>query len=209
MNDPELLAERLKVAVDAVQAANVPEDLRAAAFARALDVVFGPVPPPEGNSGSPRPGVDAIDPLDVAAEPGQAEDGLHPSAVRLASKLAIDWRTAEQVYDLDEEGLHLVIAPSRLARAVGTAIEQIARMVTAGRQAAGLEEWTSISKIRDACHDRGKYDESNFSRYIGRLDGDGFRIRGAGQRRELKVNAAGLEATGTLIASLVGQEDGQ
>jgi hypothetical protein len=76
---------------------------------------------------------------------------------RLASKLGIDERAAETIYDIDEDGLHLVLAPSKLPKNVTSAMEQIARLVVAGRQAAGIdEESTSIGEIRAACQDRGR-----------------------------------------------------
>jgi hypothetical protein len=125
----------------------------------------------------------------------------------LSAKLGVDIATAERVFDIDEDGLHVVLAPSKLHGTTSVAIQQLARLVVAGRQAAGLDDdWTATSAIRSVCEDRGKHDSANFATHVKKLDGDGFRLKGAGRSRELKANAAGFEATGLLVKQLAGQD---
>jgi hypothetical protein len=199
MSDTDSLTERLRAAVQAVEAAGVPDDLREVAFSRALDSLLGvasppAAPPPSGTSGASSASAGAT---------GASADG--PLA-KLAETLGIDSATAEKVYDIDEDGLHLVLSPTKLG-GVTTAMERIARLVVAGRQAAGLDEgWTSIDVVRAVCENRGKYSAGNFSTYVKKLDGAGFRIKGAGASREFKANAQGFEETGTLVKQLAGQE---
>ncbi len=122
---------------------------------------------------------------------------------KLAAKLGVETTTAERVFDIDEDGLHLIVAPSKLGPTTKEAILQIARLVVAGRQAAGLDaEWTASAVVRAVCEDRGKADPSNFSAHIKTLDGNGFRIKGSGAQREFKANATGFEQAGALLTEL-------
>lgn len=199
MSDRELLTERLRAAVAAVEAANVPSDLREAAFTRTLDVLLGDSPEPisldRDSEGRDRAG-------HGTRRSGGEQDG-EPGLDALARRLQIDRRAAEAIYDVDDDGLHIVISPTRLADSVRAATDQIARLVVVGRKAAGLDsEWTSVEEIRRACNDRGKYDSPNFSRVVQGLDGDGFRIRGSRTKRELRANAVGFEQTRQLIEQL-------
>jgi hypothetical protein len=200
MTDPEKLAARLRAAVEVVEAAHVPEDLRKIAFQRALDVILGPVVPVA--PASPEAG-----PPGASAQRASSTIDSGSRIAKLAAQLGIEPSTAAGAYDIDDDGLHLVLAPSKFHSNVTTAMEEIARLVVAGRQAAGLdEEWTALNEVRAACENRGRYSPGNFSTYVMKLDGDGFRIRGTGPNRELKVNAAGLEKTGQLVSRLVAQE---
>jgi hypothetical protein len=203
MTDIESLTVRLRAAVQAVEAAGVPDDLREIAFARALDATLGPATPYVAPAVASAHPADGPSPTSQPHAPTTADRPL----ATLARKLGIEEATAARVYDLDDDGLHLVAGPARFDSRVTAAMEQIARLVVAGRQAAGLdEEWTSADQIRVACEDRGRYSDSNFATYVKRLDGDGFRIRGNGRNREFKANAIGFEHTGELVAQLAGQE---
>ena len=202
MTESDSLSDRLRAALEAVEAAGVPEDLREIAFTRALEVTLGPVVPiapvPPGQSpiGTHAPAPELTPPADAGSQ-----------IARLASKLGIDVPTAAKVYDIDSDGLHLLLSPKKFDDKVTGAMQQIARLIVAGRQAAGLdEEWTKLKEVRAACENRGKYDGSNFSTYIKKLDGDGFRLKGTGQSRELKANASGFEKTGELVKELAAQE---
>jgi hypothetical protein len=203
MTDVESLTERLRAALQAVEAAEVPDDLREIAFTRALDATLGasapaaaaPVahPPPNGPTAPP------------AHQTATATTGT--ALAGLATKLGIDEATAARVYDIDDDGLHVVLSPSRFNGQVTYAMQEIARLVVAGRQAAGIDEdWTSVDEARKVCENRGRYSSSNFATQVKKLDGDGFRVRGTGRSRELKASAVGYERTGELVARLVQQE---
>jgi hypothetical protein len=85
-------------------------------------------------------------------------------------------------------------------------MQEVAYLVAAGRQAIGLEEFTGWKTIRDVCENRGVLDSSNFGLAMGKLDGEGLRIRGKGSTRELKVNAAGYEKAGAIITRMAGED---
>jgi hypothetical protein len=189
------LTEQLRQAVQAVEDAKVPQDLRAAAFTRALDVLAG--------GGSPAKTSSATTPVKTRSGAQDIAPSAGEATARLAVKLGVDVATAEKVFDIDEDGLHLIVAPSKFGPTTKEAILQIARLVIAGRQAAGLDaEWTTSAIVRAATEDRGKADPGNFSAYIRTLDGEGFRIRGNGALREFKANAAGFERAGALVTEL-------
>lgn len=187
----------LRLAVEAVIEAEVPDDLRQIAFERALDYTLGSARPPA---------VTASEAPTLASGSSSASHRRSgtPSLGVLAQKLGISEDEAEQIYDLDGDGLHLTVQPSRLDSKVTAAMSQIARLVVAGRQAAGVDEdWTSVQDVRAACENRGRYSQGNFSTYVKSLDGDGFRVRGEGTQRAFKANARGFEQTGALIRELL------
>ncbi len=200
--DQETLTQRLRAAVEAVEAAEVPRDLREIAFTRALDATLGSVAPP-----SDAPPAQQGDGAPSASEQKGASVVSGSPMAKLAEGLGIDPALATQVYDIDEDGLHVALAPSKFSDKVTQAMEEIARLVVAGRQAAGLDaEWTSFNDVRAVCENRGRFSSGNFSACVSRLDGDGFRVRGTGRKKEAKANATGLEKTGQLIVQLAGQE---
>lgn len=196
--DHDELASQLNTAAELVEAAGLPDDLRAVAFAKVLETIMRPAP---GN----RVGTASNAQTGSRAQTGGTETSDHGDAMaRLATKLGIDPATAAKAYDIDEDGLHVVVAPSRLHANVTTAMRQVARLVAAGRQAAGLDlEWTAVSEIRRICEDRGRFSSGHFAEQVAQLDGHGFRLRGSGQARELKANATGFEDAGQLVKELV------
>lgn len=197
MTGSDKLTAGLRLAVEAVIEADVPDDLRQIAFERALDYTLGSAPTP-AVSGTETPTLAPGSSGTSHRSSGGSSLGI------LAEKLGISEVEAEEIYDLDGDGLHLTVQPSRLDPKVTAAMNQIARLVVAGRQAAGLDdEWTSAEEVRVACEGRGRYSRSNFSTYVKKLDGDGFRVRGDGSERTLKANARGFEETGALIRAIL------
>jgi len=198
MSDPSSLTDSLRAAVLAVEAAEVPDDLREIAFSRALDATLGHIPttPPDATVAT------HATPL-RDADPSISSD----SPLRLiAKKMGISATVAETLYYVEEGKLTLVLAPSKFQQSLSHATVEIGRLVIAGRQAAGFEDWTPVSAVREACQDRGKFNRSNFAAYLGKLDGSGFIVRGSGQGRMFKANAAGFEQAGELATQLTAQE---
>ena len=180
---PEELVDLLRKAADAVDQADVPPDLRGIAYSRALD----------------RLGVDAANGRNGARNGVVA---TCPQIELIAHKLGVDAERVARVVDVDDDGLHLTVPRSALPPVKLEAMQEIARLVSAARQAAGLDgEYTPLARIRDACDKRGVLDR-NFSSAMQRLDGDGMRFRGPSRGREVKVNAAGYEAAGAIVRRL-------
>jgi hypothetical protein len=181
---PEIVAA-LKRAVAAVEAAGVPEDLRVAAFQAAL----GDMP-----SGAAAPG---------ATGAAARSSGGHSDASRggLAGALKVSEEGVSQVFDIDDEGVHLVIQRSRLDGTKKTAQQEVAFLILAARRAVLAEEWTPIKVIADLAQEMGVHD-SNFSKGISAINGDGVRIRGDKSKRELKINQVGIEKAAQIITRI-------
>lgn len=60
--------------------------------------------------------------------------------------------------------------------------------------------------VRRTADDKGVLDSPNFAKALADLDGQGMRIRGERQNREIKINDAGFEAAGKVAEQLVGEE---
>src|SRR5947209_7719954 len=116
--------------LECLEAENVPSDLRAVAFAKVFDLLSGvsltsaaPEPPSasttSGSGGKP-----------VVA----SDDWLE----KISSRLGVSREQVEGVFFLDGDKLELVVGHARFDTAKSRATEQIALLVSAGRQAAGL-----------------------------------------------------------------------
>lgn len=192
----EALIHALKDALEALDAAQVPEDLREVAFARALDNLIGTPARTAGTDTSVAEG--------SAGGPSGEADG---PVANIASRLNIDVSTASRVFDVDEDGVHLVVPRGRFETSKLAATRQVAQLVVAARRAAGLDqEWTSAEHVRRTADDKGVLDSPNFAKALADLDGQGMRIRGERQNREIKINDAGFEAAGKVAEQLVGEE---
>jgi hypothetical protein len=123
---------------------------------------------------------------------------------KIAAALKLDHELAERIYDVKDGELGYVISARRLAADKANATRQLAAIVAAGRQAAGLEDWTPVSVVREVVHDFGKLDAANFAGYIAKLDkDDAYLVRGKGANREIKVTRSGLDPVGELLTSLL------
>lgn len=115
----------------------------------------------------------------------------------IAGKLKRDIEKVEQVFDIDGEGVHLLPGHSDLNDVQATAQKEVALLVLAGWQGSGKEEWTKVSRVRDAANDLGVMDGAFASR-IEQLRGP-VRMKGDARNRELKLNSPGYEAAADLI----------
>src|SRR5437660_10217428 len=133
METKDILVDALR----AVEAADIPDDLRGAAFAKAVDLIssrpHGPVSQP-------------------AAPASAVEDPSGSGLDRIAAKLAVDAEVASQLYYIADGQLEVVVSPGRLAAKASPATKELALLVVAGRQAAGIDaEWTGVDEIRKVC----------------------------------------------------------
>ena len=137
----------------------------------------------------------------VTALPTPAEGDL---VGRIAAALKIDREIAELVYDVKDGELGYVLSSRRLAGDKSNATRQLAQIVAAGRQAAGLEEWTPASVVREIVSDYGKLDSGNFAQYINKLDKDNAcLLREKGVNRQIKVTRSGMESVAEMLTGLV------
>ena len=170
-------------------------DLRPIAFSKAFDQIAGvpaaAAPPGPGAGGSGGGGGDGAP--------------LSDAIGRIAVKFGVEAEIVERVLDVDEDGVHLSVPRSALNDTKKVAMREVARLIAAARQAAGVdEEYTQFAVIRDTCDDRGVLDSANFAAAMQSLDGDGMRFRGTGRSREVKVNAAGYEKAAGIMRRVAG-----
>jgi hypothetical protein len=189
------IADRLQEAAAAVALADLPQEFRALAYERALDAV--------GLRCAISRAPDPSPPEEVAA-------GVVPSSLTeggqlelIASRLELPIEAVERVYEADEnDGLRLILKRAMLPRPEQKAasMRDVALLVTVGRQAAGLEEYTSFAMIRSECQDLRVLDGSNFSAEVAKLE---MRRRGGRNNQEAKANRHHYEDTAELINEIV------
>lgn len=158
----------------------VPDELRAVAFTKVFDALQGTTPGwrPAGQI--------------------QSDDLLERVAVRLGTSP----ETVMGVFYEENGGLSLGISSSKLDSSAARATKQIALVLAAGRQAAGLDEdWTSVDTIRDVCRDFKKLDVNNFAGTITEMD-DVFNFRGKGKQRAVRVAKPGWAKAKQVVESL-------
>ena len=136
-------------------------------------------------------------------EPLRSDDMLG----KIAAGLKLDRDKVEQVYAEVEGELDVVISPRRLASDKANATRQLAQILAAGRQLAGIDsEWTPVGKVRETVGEFGKLDGGNFDQYIGTLNrDDACVLKGKGASREIKVTRAGRESIGEMINALLSE----
>lgn len=188
MTDPEPIVQRITMALKAVEEAQVPSDLRAIAFAHALE-----------NSGDPSK------PAPAPARPNSPEDeaGLLDSISR---RVGADQHVVSRLFEERDGEVHLTVGKAQLPNGESKAasMRDVALLVAAGRQAAGLEEFTPTSLIRRECDELGVLDSSNFSVEVARL---GLRTRGGPKSKEVHANRHQMEAAGEMMTRIVGGDE--
>jgi hypothetical protein len=196
MKVSDILVRALKEVDDA----NIPDELRAVAFEKAVDLVRVDAGVPIGQPQQP-PGNGA------AAPAGEAEPAADTTPLgRIARRLKLDIEVVKDVFDHGEQGFQVIVSPRKLEKQRQAATRQLALLVAAGRQAAGDDEdWTALDKIRTVCADYNKLDSSNFAAHIKTM-GDEFTVKGSGQKREVKVTRPGWDAARELVEKLAGAE---
>lgn len=182
-----------------VEEADVPEDLREIAFAKAFELraAAARVPQPGGAGGEVGGGA-------VPATRGQLDTRGDPLA-RIAARLEIDAETVGEVFDVNEGEVELIVPVGKLPGRVATATKQIALLVAGGRQAAGIEDWTSLDRIREVCAYFRKLDSGNFAKTVREME-DVFNFRNASQRKiQVRLARPGWELVANEIRRLGGE----
>jgi hypothetical protein len=167
------LVERLRGAAAAVEAADLSPELRSAGLVLAFWAGDQPSSPEQMSETSREP-------------------------VGLAAALGVEPEALESIFDFETDDVALIVPRRALTAAKRTAMMEVTHLVVAVRQKLGLADWTPVERVREACHERGVFDR-NFGAIIQRANGSGFRVRGTGATRELKMNAAGFDTTVALI----------
>jgi hypothetical protein len=182
------LAASIKEAVDAVEEAGVPKELREVALTKALEVTLGTAMPRGRRRATQDEEGDGV---------GEAST---PKLEAVAKKLKQDPSKVERVFEQDGEEIFVIVTRAKLADQMKEAQRQVALLVSAARQAAGLDEdGTSLALLKEHAEQHGVVD-SNFSKNM--RDIPGTRLKGVDRQRTLKVNNPGYESAGDLVADM-------
>ena len=186
------LSEILIQAKKDVESADLPEDLREAAFKEAIRLrTTAAGMGGEESNGEPR--------RERSRADGDALD-------KIAGRLNVSRDAVEDVFDEQDGEPDLIIGVRKLPASAQAGAQSIALLVASARQAAEIEEWTSADTIRKVCEDFKKYDSANFAKSLAKMD-HVFRMRGQGQKREFKLARPGWDAAGDLVRQLTGEDD--
>lgn len=128
-----------------------------------------------------------------------------PGLAQLAARLTVSENALADVFAVDDDGLTLHVASTKISPTKSKATREVALLVTAARQGGGFDNpWTDVSYIRDALTQYSRYDLSNFSKYL-RETGDVFNFRGK-PIQQLRLTRPGWEAATQLVKTLTGSD---
>jgi hypothetical protein len=186
------IGQALREAAEIVEGAELRAEYRVAAFEKTLVALL--------ELGSVRGGTA---PASMSSELEPANVGAQGPLAAIAHKLGVDGEVISEVYELRDGAIDVILAHSRIAEGMSAGARQIAMLVAAGRQAAGLEAdgWTEAGEIREICKEFGKYDQANFSSTLGNMH-DYFSMSGRGATRKVRLTRAGWEFAKRLIEEL-------
>jgi hypothetical protein len=194
MTDRATVDKILTEAREAVDAAEVPEDLRALAFEKAIDLLAGTVQAVNGAAAASG---------DETSRDGAAA-GFDQRLVKIAQRLGVDVPKLAYVYDLDQDDVTLVVPRSKLHSTKAIATREVALLYAAARQAAGYDEThTRVTDIKSKVEDMGVLDAGNFASHVKKIEG--MSVKGStAQSREFKVTQHGYEEAAEVIARVTG-----
>jgi hypothetical protein len=188
----------LRRAAEEVEASGVSEEFREAAFSKAVDLIARPA---IGSSDTGMQSGSISLPQGGVGVPARTETILRKIASRL--KLADD--VVREVFHEEDGTIDIVVSPTRFHVQKSKATKELALLVAAGRQAAALEEFTSVAAIRPVVENFKRYDPPNFSTTISEMTTE-FNHRGTGRKKEVRVSKPGWEAATALVTRLGGAE---
>jgi hypothetical protein len=187
------VADILMSALRAVDDSKVPADLREVAFSKAVDLISGTGGEVAGSQQIGQPS----SPLNSSSG---GSDGS--PLERLASKLGLELETVRSVFDIDDGEFNVVVSPNKLDKRASSGTKQIALLVAAGRQGAGLDsDWTSVDEIRKFAEDFKRLDSPNFASSIREMEEE-FNVKGSPRKKEVRLSRVGWEKATEFIGRL-------
>ncbi len=185
MTEQKRIVRLLKAGLEAVEEAEVPSELKPIAYRHALEVLGGTasMPTPE----APRPSEDA--------------GGETALLTAIAKRLKLDLDVVTHVFEEEGDQVHLIVTRAKLpnGNSKAASMRDVALLVTAGRQAAAIEDYTAAALVRQECEELGVLDGPNFSTELGRL---GMRARGGPKSKEVHASRHQLEQAAELVSQI-------
>ncbi len=191
--DQSKVSEILVAAREAVDAAGLPEELRAVAFEKAVVLLAGGPVPPSGSAA-------------LSGETGAPHSGEAKTVETVAAKLGLPAETVGEVFHVENGELTIVLARSMFEETRAGATKQLALLIAAGRQAGGWDDqWTATPVIRSVVDEFGRLDPPNFASAIREME-DVFSFTGNRQNLRVKVRTHGFDEAAALVRALTGGE---
>ena len=125
----------------------------------------------------------------------------------IARRLGISVDDVAKLYHSDDgENLRLILDTKLLPKSQASATQDIAALVSAGRQTAKLDEGntTSFDTIRKECNEYGVLNKSNFTSYLKKMKPK-FLVEGKGMAQTMRVTAQGFDAAASVAKKYLGQ----
>jgi len=178
-----------------VESARVAEDLRPIAFSKVFDLRAG------ASGGSQTAASGGTTATGGGNTP--AANGRDPLA-SMAAKIGTDRDTVAEVFEVVDGAPALIVPPGKIATRPASGAKEIALLIAGGRQAAGVEEWTTLDVVREVCADFKRLDAGNFAKTIKQMQNE-FAVRKESERKTLvRLSRPGWEAFGALVRRLAG-----
>lgn len=193
--DVASVAATLRRALEAVDEAGIPADLREAALPSAIQLTAGAAGLSLNRRDVERP-----------AEPLEPVASDEVPLGRFAQRLGIPMEVLEDVYVVVDEQLHLGVPSRNIASSKKEGAGEIAVLVSAGRQGTGVDQdLTPVSEVRRWVKELNRYDEKHFGEHIRGAD-HLLTIVGRGQTRQLRVKWHEADQLRALILKAAGRE---
>lgn len=166
-----------------VAQAELPEALHEVAFGKVFDYL---VTQSESHSESPK-----------AVLHQNAEQANALSEIAATSGLNTD--VVGSVYLVRDDQLRVVVPTKYLNESKLPGTQEVAILLAAGRNWAGISEWTNAREIRDNCQNLGTLDSGNFAAALKKIDV--FSVDSSGSDRAYRINQVGLERAKSMLES--------
>jgi hypothetical protein len=189
-----ILAEALK----AVNDAELPDELRAIGFKKAVDMIAAKAGVPSG--GPPAP----TRPASAGGGGPAIGDTDEKSIERIAAKLSMEVDLVSDVFHVEDGEPRLSVAPSKLSSTKRVAVQQVSLLIAAARQSGGWDnQWTLLTELRKVAQDYSLHD-GNWAGIVAGM-GNVFQYSGSGNDRKVKVNRKGWEDTPGTVRAVLGE----
>lgn len=211
------ISEILKKAWQAVEQANLPEDLRPAAFTAAVRLMEDDeggsrsVAPKRGGSGGSAHATstkrakreDTEDPSFVREAVGSATVSSDEFFERLAAETEVGRESLEEIFHFTDGGPRLNIVARRLGPTLKVRMETISTLITVARHAGLGESATASGVVRAECERLNSLDR-NFSTYVASLPG--ILYSGPSSTKVFRVRPQAISGFPSVVGRILGEE---
>jgi hypothetical protein len=179
--------EILMRALAAVEEAKTPTDLRESAFGRVFDLLANQ---PDSES------------TGMADSADKRPDETSSWEEKIAASFGISVADVGEAFEYADNELMVIVPTSAVSETTKDGVKELAHLVSAGRQAIGLEEATSTKIIRPIAQHYGKFD-SHFAGNVDELE-NLFIVRQLNARdKSLKARRKAFEEAGQLVKRML------